>query len=195
MATRGPRKGRPGPRRTVVVPVDSPPGGTHDWNDDMDRLTIPVRGATGTGPTPLAAFDDALVAVGLANHNLIRLSSVIPPAANVFEAGGPEDVAAVSGSWGDRLYAVWAFQAASLLGEEAWAGVAWVQDPIDGRGVFVEHEGASERAVRAELAATLEALCAARGLEGPGGTVVSGVRCEGDPVGALVVAPYRTSDW
>ena len=41
--------------------------------------TLYVAAATASAATELAAFDRALVAVGAANHNLIRLSSVIPP--------------------------------------------------------------------------------------------------------------------
>ncbi|MDQ2678046.1 MAG: pyruvoyl-dependent arginine decarboxylase, partial [Actinomycetota bacterium] len=51
-------------------------------------LSINVVGAVGTGPTSLAAFDDALVSVGVANYNLVRLSSVIPPGSTV-TAGDP----------------------------------------------------------------------------------------------------------
>lgn len=167
------------------------------------ELFIEVSAATASGPTQLAAFDAALADAGVANFNLIRLSSVIPPGSVVRHvdrtgqvidltspAGGPK------GGWGDRLYAVWAFQGAEKLGEEAWAGVAWVQDPSDGRGLFVEHEGTSESQVREELQATLSAISVARGLDHlEQRSVVAGVRCEGHPVAALVVAPFATASW
>lgn len=171
-------------------------------------LSINVMGAVGTGPTSLAAFDDALVMVGVANYNLVRLSSVIPPHSTVrphLLASGPFDEPeidltdgppALSGGWGDRLYAVWAFESAERYGEEAWAGVAWVQDPEDGRGLFVEHEGRSEATVREELAASLHSICTARSMEHlPQQSVVVGGRCESTPVGALVLAPYATEPW
>ena len=41
--------------------------------------------AIGRGSTELAAFDAALVGAGVANFNLIRLSSVIPPDGEVVE--------------------------------------------------------------------------------------------------------------
>ena len=49
------------------------------------RPPLPIRlsRATGTGPTALAAFDAALRGAGTANFNLVRLSSVIPPASTV----------------------------------------------------------------------------------------------------------------
>jgi arginine decarboxylase len=43
-------------------------------------LIIQVTTGTGEGPTPLAAFDAALLDAGVANYNLICLSSVIPEA-------------------------------------------------------------------------------------------------------------------
>lgn len=162
----------------------------------MATLSILVRGVTGTGPTSLAAFDDALLTAGLANLNLIRLSSVIPPGSVVAEADRGEAPLCGPAGWGDRLYAVWAFQSADLLGEEAWAGVAWVQRPDDGSGLFVEHEGTSEAQVRRELDATLAHMCRSRGWPDlPVQTVVAGARCEGEPVAALVIAPYRTGGW
>jgi arginine decarboxylase len=170
-------------------------------------LSVSVVPATGHGPTRLAAFDAALRGAGVANFNLVRLSSVIPPGTTVLsgELGSDRPIdlrnsglarRSVPGGWGDRLYAVWAFQSAELLGQEAWAGVAWSQDPSDGRGLFVEHEGSSEAQVREELEASLESICAARGMDHlDRHFVVTGTRCEGEPVAALVIAPYQTASW
>lgn len=179
------------------------------------RLVIDIRTATGVGPTSLAAFDAALVEARVANYNLVRLSSVIPPnsqvaavdsAPNVIDlTDGAANLAAEramsvtrhpSAQWGHRLYAVWAYQSAELLGEEAWAGVAWVQHPEDGRGLFVEHEGPSETQVREELNASLSSISIARGLQDyEFHSVVVGTRCEGQPVAALVIAPFKNEPW
>ena len=43
-------------------------------------MKLYIAKAIGRGSTELAAFDAALVGAGVANFNLIRLSSVIPPA-------------------------------------------------------------------------------------------------------------------
>jgi len=180
----------------------------------VPSLTVPILGSVGSGPTVLAAFDDALVSAGVANYNLVRLSSVIPPGTAVLQlvdddptggsrrhrgarAGGESaDSSALGGVWGDRLYAVWAFEGAQVLGQEAWAGVGWVQDPEDGRGLFVEHEGGSEAQVREELRATLSAISSSRGLSHlEQQTSVVGTRCEGAPVGALVIAPFAVEPW
>lgn len=154
-------------------------------------MEIRVAAATGTGPTSIAAFDDALRKCGASRFNLIRLSSMIPPGTSVLEAP-----VRLEAQWGDRLYAVWALKIAQLLGEEAWAGIAWAQHPSEGWGVFVEHEGTSETQVREELRASLDSLAEAHGLgEGNRASVVSGCRCAGTPVAALAIAPYSTEPW
>ena len=159
------------------------------------RTPLPIRvaRATGAGPTGLAAFDAALRGAGAANYNLVRLSSVIPPAALVGEVPGPMQL---DGEWGDRLYVVYAEQRASEPGQEAWAGVGWLQDPVTGSGVFVEHEGSAEGPVRSDITASLGALRAGRDLDfGPENAVVQGVACRDEPVCALVIAVYEHETW
>ncbi|MDP9070033.1 MAG: pyruvoyl-dependent arginine decarboxylase [Actinomycetota bacterium] len=155
---------------------------------------IPVVGGTGYGPTPLAAFDAALRQTGVANYNLVRLSSVIPAGSAVVDGGaGPTHP---DGEWGDRLYVVMAEQRAHRIGEEAWAGVGWVQERASGRGLFVEHEGTDESQVRADIDASLGALCAGRPEPfGPIHSSVHGTRCQGQVACAVVVAVYEASSW
>jgi arginine decarboxylase len=155
--------------------------------------TIPIGAAVGHGSTALAAFDHALRLTGIANYNLIRLSSVIPPATRIAPTSAP---IAPGGTWGDRLYVVYASQPATELGEEAWAGVAWVQDPEDHRGLFVEHEGTSEAGVRADLVNTLSDMTDGR----PGNwtepeLVVTGGTVVDTPICAFVVAAYESAPW
>ena len=160
------------------------------------RSQLPIRLArsAGTGPTALAAFDAALRHAGVANFNLVRLSSVIPPASTVAVLDGP---AAPEGEWGDKLFVVYAEWRAEEPGAEAWAGVGWLQDPVSGRGVFVEHEGPDEAGVRRDIAASLEALRAGRPEVrfGPQHAVVQGAVCDIDPVCALVIAVYEAETW
>jgi arginine decarboxylase len=154
-------------------------------------LTITIAGATATARTGLAAFDRALVAVGAENRNLIRLSSVIPPAASIVRARTND-----GGEWGDRLYVVSAEQRATDPGAEAWAGVGWVQDERTGAGLFVEHEGGSEDEVRSLISDSLAELQVSRGIDiGPSRMLVTGIRCESDPVCALVLAAYGSESW
>ena len=156
-------------------------------------MIIQMSAAVGTGPTELAAFDDALLQVGAANYNLVRLSSVIPPATCLVDCNGP--MSSPGGTWGDRLYVVYADQRASRAGEEVWAGVGWVQDDT-GRGLFVEHEADRESTVRAQIDASLEHLQRRRGIKlGRPRQRVIGGRVVDQPICALVLASFETSAW
>jgi arginine decarboxylase len=84
-------------------------------------VLLAMASSVGTGPTELAAFDDALLRVGAGNYNLVRLSSVIPPAARIVDAGCRS--LGVTGEWGDRLYTVYAARCASGAGEPWWQAV------------------------------------------------------------------------
>lgn len=155
--------------------------------------TITVTHGTGRGPTTLAAFDAALRAAGVANYNLLVLSSVIPPDSLIAEHdGGPPKV---DGEWGDRLYVVLAEQRVQERNVEAWAGVGWVQGQ-DGRGLFVEHHGHSEATVRADITATLDAMTGGRPEQfGPIQMRLAGATCQDEPVCALVAAVYKSQPW
>jgi arginine decarboxylase len=157
-------------------------------------LTIEVASGVGRGPTAIAAFDGALREAGVHNYNLVRLSSVVPPASEIKVLGG---AAKPAGDWGDRLYVVYAAQQATLVGEEAWAGIGWVQQPGTRKGLFVEHEGPSEEMVRSAITASLDSLTEGRDAEvfGPARTVVRGAVCEGEPTCALVVAVFESQGW
>ena len=157
--------------------------------------TIEVIRSSGTGPTTLAAFDAALIDAGIANFNLLRLSSVIPPDTEVVPALGRATRA--TGEWGDRLYVVMAEICADRPGREAWAGIGWVQDEESGKGLFVEHEGHDERRVRGDIEQSLATLVAGRPEHrfGPVQSVVHGVRCIDDPVCGMVTAVYESEPW
>jgi arginine decarboxylase len=159
-------------------------------------MQIHIASGTGTGPTTLAAFDAALNANGIANYNLLVLSSVIPPETDIItqESAIPREI--MPGQWGDRLYVVMAEQRTDVPNQEVWAGIGWVQDPETKKGLFVEHEGYSEAQVRGDLQATLTALMKTRGVDfGEIHTVVKGAACVDEPVCAMVVAAYQASDW
>lgn len=158
------------------------------------RLTIRLATGTGTGPTALAAFDAALVDCGIANFNLLKLSSVIPMGAALEH---PETPSVPAGGWGDRLYVVMAEQRASDPGEEAWAGIGWVRDAESGRGLFVEHEGVDRDKVEQDIAASLGALVAVRPDHtfGPPQMLLRGTQCIDEPVCAMVVAIYESDPW
>lgn len=157
-------------------------------------LHITVRLGRGSGPTHLAAFDEALRGAGVADRNLIALSSIIPPGATIERVANATDC---PGGWGDRLFVVLAEERVERPHEEAWAGIAWRQDPATGEGLFVEHHGHSRYQVEADLLSSLEAITDARprrDWEDPQMAVV-GVTCEEEPVCALAVACFQADPW
>ncbi len=157
-------------------------------------MIIQVASGTGTGPTKLSAFDAALNHVGVANYNLIKLSSVIPPKSTVKVYDGSVDTS--PGKWGDRLYVVMADMRAGIPNAEAWAGIGWVQDKKTGKGLFVEHEGANEQTIRMDIRQSLEAMMAVRNVDfGDIHMKVVGRTCTHEPVCALVIAVFKAQEW
>ena len=158
-------------------------------------LNIQVATGVGRGPTKIAAFDASLREAGVHNFNLIYLSSVVPPGSMITTL--PEgEPATPDGGWGDRLYVVMASERVDTPGEQAWAGVGWVQQAGGTKGLFVEHEGHSEEQVRWEIKNSLDSLCAGRPETfGPHQSVVRGAVCEDEPVCALVVAVFESAPW
>ncbi len=158
-------------------------------------MKIHIGSGVGAGPTKLSAFDAALNDVGIANYNLLRLSSVIPPGTDL-ETHSHGIKRKMPGQWGDRLYLVMAEMRVDTPNAEAWAGIGWVQDKETGKGLFVEHEGNSEAAVRKDITQSLEALMATRNINlGPINMHVIGRAYSHQPVCAMVVAVYQASDW
>lgn len=159
-------------------------------------MKIHLANGIGSGPTTLAAFDSALNHAGIANYNLLRLSSVIPPKTEIVEHDDTIPAEIMPGGWGDRLYVVMAEQRTATPNTEAWAGVGWVQEKESGKGLFVEHEGGSERKVRRDIEQSLNALMATRNVDfGEIQMKVVGKTCTHHPVCAMVVAVYQASDW
>jgi len=160
----------------------------------IKTMEIQITTGIGTGPTNLAAFDSALNHAGVANYNIIKLSSVIPPKSKVRLTNSP--LKKLSGEWGDKLYVVMAEQRVDTPNTEAWAGVGWVQDKKTGKGLFVEHEGNSEQKVRNDIRQSLDALMATRNVNfGPVMMEVVGRACKHEPVCAMVVAVYESVGW
>lgn len=158
------------------------------------NMTIQVAAGTGTGPTKMAAFDAALNHAGVANYNLIRLSSIIPPGSRIMVHDGP--IVTQPGSWGDRLYIVMAEIRVGTPNVEAWAGIGWVQDKETGRGLFVEHDGTNEHTIRRDIKQSLEAMMATRNIDyGDINMKVVGRTSTHEPVCALVVAVFHSSGW
>ena len=155
-------------------------------------MRIHLSSGIGSGPTELAAFDAALSDAGVANFNLLCLSSVIPPHAQIVRErhqASPDD-------YGRRLYVVLSQMRESTPGRTAHAGIGWVQDEASGRGLFVElHDGVGAR-LEHDLCATLEAMRASRDIRyGAVHTEIARATCVDRPVCALVVAVYACEPW
>ncbi len=157
-------------------------------------MRIQVCSGVGTGPTELSAFDQALVKAGVANYNLLYLSSVLPPRSKV-KIVKKGDVK-LTGKWGDRLYIVVSQLRTSQRNQEVWAGIGWVQDPKTKKGLLVEHEAHSKAEVKADIKCSLAALVKNRDIKfGPVRMHIVGVKCVAEPVCALVVAVFESSTW
>lgn len=155
-------------------------------------MKITITTGTGTGPTAIAAFDAALRCAGVANYNLIALSSIIPPGSTIERAR----FVVPDGEYGHRLYVVMARCDVCTLGKQAWAGIGWVQEPANARGLFVEICGGEQAGVQAEIEATLGAMMACRGhTYGPIDSALAGITCSGMPVCALSIAVYQSQGW
>jgi arginine decarboxylase len=154
----------------------------------------PIALATGLGegPTPLAAFDAALRDAGVANYNLICLSSVIPPGSAIERrkwTTPPED-------WGRRLYCVVSQMREERPGHSAHAGIGWVRDAQSGAGLFVELHDSDRERLDADLRSTLRSMQAGRGIDfGEPDTQIASIACRALPVCALVIAVYAAAPW
>ncbi|OAT85796.1 pyruvoyl-dependent arginine decarboxylase [Desulfotomaculum copahuensis] len=91
---------------------------------------------TGEGHTPLNAFDQALLAAGAGNVNLLRVSSILPPGARYAERVILPPGALVPVAYG-------ALKSATP-GERIAAAVA-VGIPESGFGVIMEYSGRTSR--------------------------------------------------
>jgi arginine decarboxylase len=155
-------------------------------------MKIQVTTGTGEGPTQIAAFDAALINAGIANYNLIYLSSVIPPG-SVIQRGKfntPAD------EYGHRLYVVLSRHDEQERGRIACAGVGWTQDEKTGRGLFVELHGPNKSQVERDIQATLDSMIASRSFQHGGiQTEIAEVECRGKPTCALAIAVYESVGW
>ena len=96
-------------------------------------MKINVVTAIGKAKTKLGAFDAALIEAGIANTNIICLSSVVPPHAEIVFDKPEIDPA----DFGKRLYVVMARRDTDKIGKIA-AGVGWVMEKNGRFGLFVE---------------------------------------------------------
>jgi arginine decarboxylase len=166
---------------------------THSFLSYGWDMRIEIVSGVGRARTELAAFDAALVDAGIANYNLITLSSVIPAGAEIVET---DERPQINGNWGDRLYQVMAKSETATLNVEIWAGIGWVVSETTGQGLFVEHHGHTRDEVERDIIATLEEMVARRETKfGDVQMSLRGAVCEDQPVCVLVSAVYETALW
>jgi len=158
----------------------------------LSKRTIAITSGIGEGQTKLSAFDAALWDAGIANFNLIKLSSVIPPSTLVqvkhLKNNGKD-------GFGDKLFVVLAEKREGEKGREAWAGIGWIQTK-DSRGLFVEHEGSQQAEVIRLIKGSLTDMVKYRREEyGEIHYQIVGVPCQDKPVCAVVAAVYQFEGW
>lgn len=152
-----------------------------------------VTKGVGMGETELAAFDCALLDAGIANFNLLYLSSIIPAGAEV-KIGRPTFG---DKDFGNRLYVVMAQMRQSQKEKHACASLGWtISGNGSGRGLFVEHIGESLEETNKQVEITLGSMIKSR--NGEFGKIeyeTASIACSTVPVCALVVAVYKQEKW
>src|SRR6266481_3343052 len=122
----------------------------------------PVTKAAGTagnaeGSTALNAFDNALLAAGIGNINLVRISSILPPGVDLVPLPRIKPGAIVPTAY--------AAQTSEVPGEVVAAAVGWArpEDP-KANGVIMEfHDKASREEAERAIVHMLEEAFRARG--------------------------------
>lgn len=105
------------------------------------RAEITVVWGAGHGSTPISAFDAALADAGIENFNLITLSSVIPPGAEVREVGRFP---------GEGVGMVLPVVLARSVGPgHQAAGLGWVTSPEG--GLLFESCGRTQKTIREDI--------------------------------------------
>jgi arginine decarboxylase len=152
---------------------------------------IKITYGSGEGSTKLSAFDKALWDAGIANYNLIKLSSVIPKNTKVVVKKldwNNKDI-------GNKLYVVLSECITDKIGKEAWASLAWVQAK-DGSGILIEHNGNNKEKVIELIKDSLKQVVEYRPKKyGPPKWKIEGIKCKGRPVCAVVCAVFQSEAW
>lgn len=157
-------------------------------------MYINVTWGTGVGSTKLSSFDKALWNAGIANLNLLPLSSVIPPDSAIqlkkLKSSNAET------NFGKRVYVVFSCMSTTKIGRSAFAGVGWRMVSKSKKGLFVEHHGQSEMEVRRKIIASLTDMVKYRKEKyGKIDYKITGIECKDKPVTALVCAVYKIEPW
>lgn len=155
-------------------------------------MKIEIVRAVGYGRTTIGAFDNALCSAGVANFNLIKLSSVIPEKCHEIEEVKKYERKLVHG---DKLYCIYS----SNVDKDVAAGIAYDREAQDGLGVFVEEAGESEAVVSERLNVSLDDLFLSRKWSKDANNrhefVIRAEAREGLLACALVIAVLKEEGW
>ncbi|MBU4022943.1 pyruvoyl-dependent arginine decarboxylase [Patescibacteria group bacterium] len=156
-----------------------------------NKLKIHICKGFGEGSTTMSAFDNALINAGIANYNLIYLSSIIPEGSIITTEKFISNIE----DYGNRLYIVIARFNQTIIDNEAWAGIGWVQDE-EGRGLFVEHFAESKDSVIGLIEHSMSDMKQNRDFKYKDiKYAVTGTKCYNKPVCAIVAAVFKSQDW
>ena len=156
-------------------------------------MRIYVTSGTGEGKTRIAAFDNALWDAGIANYNLIRLSSVIPYGSELIV----KKIDWNNREHGHKLYVVLSEAYETGMGKNAVAGLGWVtSNHPEGKGIFVENCGNTKKKVSDYIEKTIKSMTSYRPEErGKIRMEFAERKCSGDMVCSLVAAVYKSEGW
>jgi len=165
----------------------------------LNKIII-VKGS-GTGLTELSAFDAALQDAGIHDHNLITLSSIIPPGVPVREGV----FSGKASCKGGRLYVVLSRAFSNRKGVNAVSGLGWMKPSNTASGascgIFMEASGHSENEVVDEIDKSLRSVGSKRFPKSSEaveeGMCVCSYACEekGAVACTVVAAVYKESGW
>lgn len=153
-------------------------------------IDIQITHGTGSGPTEIAALDAALFDAGIANFNLLRLSSIIPPGANLIA----KKIDLNNQFIGQKLYVVISYYTAKMPGEKACAGLGWKYSKKFG-GIFVEHSSNNYDKAQDYIEKTLDSMNKYRGIPGQNKITIIEAAFHDQPTCALIAALYSVEDW
>ena len=156
-------------------------------------MNIFITSSVGRGITKITAFDAALRGAGIANTNLIVLSSIIPPNSHI-KFGIPD---IPKKRFGDRLYVVKAENTTDIKGKSIASGIGWVMEVNNTFGLFVEHMAQTKEEVANLIRRSLTDMTLGRSeyrFTQPKMRIEEAV-CENQPVCCLICAVYKLEKW
>jgi len=153
-------------------------------------MNIFITHGIGEGLTKLAAFDAALFDAGIANYNLIKLTSIIPPESKIIVGKLKWNKI----EWGNKLYVVISSWVEEQFGEAVYVGLGW-ENEIKRGGIFVEHRGRTKKEVIDIIKKSLFSIKKYRLTKGKIEKKIVGIKCVDKPVCAIVAAVYKSEGW